>query len=76
MQVNPSFPGEDRARVHQPCEVQSWQGQLRDPGHHLEQFAGDMDRRVINATLYDKLGYNFIRDIAPVAGIIRYPLVM
>jgi tripartite-type tricarboxylate transporter receptor subunit TctC len=30
----------------------------------------------INATLYDKLGFNFIRDIAPVAGIIRYPLVM
>src|SRR5215472_9860940 len=24
----------------------------------------------INATLYDKLNYNFIRDIAPVAGII------
>ena len=23
----------------------------------------------INATLYDKLGFNFIRDIAPVAGI-------
>jgi tripartite-type tricarboxylate transporter receptor subunit TctC len=30
----------------------------------------------INATLYDKLSYNFMRDIAPVAGIIRYPLVM
>jgi tripartite-type tricarboxylate transporter receptor subunit TctC len=30
----------------------------------------------INATLYDKLSFNFIRDIAPVAGIIRYPLVM
>ena len=30
----------------------------------------------INATLYDKLGFNFIRDIAPVAGVIRYPLVM
>jgi tripartite-type tricarboxylate transporter receptor subunit TctC len=30
----------------------------------------------INATLYDKLGFNFIRDIAPVGGIIRYPLVM
>src|SRR6266480_661983 len=29
----------------------------------------------INATLYDKLSFNFIRDIAPVAGIIR-PLVM
>jgi tripartite-type tricarboxylate transporter receptor subunit TctC len=30
----------------------------------------------INATLYDKLTFNFIRDIAPVAGVIRYPLVM
>jgi tripartite-type tricarboxylate transporter receptor subunit TctC len=30
----------------------------------------------INATLYDKLNYNFIRDIAPVAGIIREPNVM
>jgi tripartite-type tricarboxylate transporter receptor subunit TctC len=30
----------------------------------------------INATLYDKLSFNFIRDIAPVAGIIRQPLVM
>src|SRR5262245_61115025 len=29
-----------------------------------------------NATLYDKLKFNFIRDIAPVAGIIRVPLVM
>jgi tripartite-type tricarboxylate transporter receptor subunit TctC len=30
----------------------------------------------INATLYDKLKFNLIRDIAPVAGIIRVPLVM
>jgi tripartite-type tricarboxylate transporter receptor subunit TctC len=30
----------------------------------------------INATLYDKLNFNFIRDIAPVAGIISLPLVM
>src|SRR5947209_14161344 len=30
----------------------------------------------INATLYEKLNFNFIRDIAPVAGIIRVPLVM
>jgi tripartite-type tricarboxylate transporter receptor subunit TctC len=29
-----------------------------------------------NATLYDNLNYNFIRDIAPVAGIIRVPNVM
>src|SRR5262245_5109240 len=30
----------------------------------------------INATFYDKLNYNFIHDIAPVAGIMRAPLVM
>jgi tripartite-type tricarboxylate transporter receptor subunit TctC len=30
----------------------------------------------INATLYDKLSFNFIRDIAPVASISRHPLVM
>jgi len=30
----------------------------------------------INATLYDKLNFNFIRDIAPVAGILRTPNVM
>jgi tripartite-type tricarboxylate transporter receptor subunit TctC len=30
----------------------------------------------INATLYEKLNFNFVRDITPVAGIIRAPLVM
>jgi tripartite-type tricarboxylate transporter receptor subunit TctC len=30
----------------------------------------------INATLYDKLNYNFIRDITPVGSITRGPLVM
>jgi tripartite-type tricarboxylate transporter receptor subunit TctC len=30
----------------------------------------------INAALYEKLNFNFIRDIAPVASIIRTPLVM
>ncbi len=30
----------------------------------------------INATLYEKLNFNFISDIAPVAGIIRFPNVM
>src|SRR5262249_36184279 len=30
----------------------------------------------INATLYDKLNFNFLRDIAPIAGIIRVPNVM
>ncbi len=30
----------------------------------------------INATLYDKLNYNFIRDIVPIASIVHVPLVM
>jgi tripartite-type tricarboxylate transporter receptor subunit TctC len=30
----------------------------------------------INATLYDKLNFNFIRDIAPVAGVLRGPYVL
>ena len=30
----------------------------------------------INVTLYEKLNYNFLHDIAPVAGLIRFPNVM
>ena len=30
----------------------------------------------INATLYEKLSFNFLRDMAPVAGILREPLVI
>ena len=30
----------------------------------------------VNASLYEKLSFNFIRDAAPVAGIIRVPMVM
>src|SRR5205823_5244748 len=30
----------------------------------------------VNATLYAKLSFNFIRDIAPVAGFMRYPNAM
>jgi tripartite-type tricarboxylate transporter receptor subunit TctC len=30
----------------------------------------------INATLYERLSYNFISDISPVAGLVRFPLVM
>ena len=32
--------------------------------------------QAVNATLYEKLNYDFIRDIAPVASIVRQPLVM
>jgi len=30
----------------------------------------------VNATLYEKLNFDFIRDIAPVAGVIQFPNVM
>jgi len=30
----------------------------------------------INATLYEKLNFHFLRDIAPVASLVRYPMVM
>ena len=30
----------------------------------------------VNATLYDKLSFNFINDVAPVAGVVRFPNVM
>jgi hypothetical protein len=30
----------------------------------------------VNATLYDNLGFNFISDLAPVAGVTRFPNVM
>jgi tripartite-type tricarboxylate transporter receptor subunit TctC len=31
---------------------------------------------VINATLYDRLTFNFIRDITPIAGLVRQPSLM
>jgi tripartite-type tricarboxylate transporter receptor subunit TctC len=48
---------------------------VRSPadGHTL-LLAGSFN--AINATLYDKLNFNFVRDIAPVAGILRSTLVM
>jgi tripartite-type tricarboxylate transporter receptor subunit TctC len=42
-------------------------------GHTLLQVAAV---HAINATLYEKLNFNFIRDIAPVATIMRGPFVM
>jgi tripartite-type tricarboxylate transporter receptor subunit TctC len=30
----------------------------------------------VNATLYENLGFNFINDLAPVAGVVRFPNVM
>ncbi len=40
------------------------------------RFSWSVFRTRVNASLYDKLNFNFIRDIAPVAGIVRSTLVM
>jgi tripartite-type tricarboxylate transporter receptor subunit TctC len=42
-------------------------------GYTLLAISGVM---VVNTVLFDKLNFNFIRDIAPVAGTMRAPLVM
>jgi tripartite-type tricarboxylate transporter receptor subunit TctC len=42
-------------------------------GYTLLAFGAE---ETVNATLYDNLNFNFIRDIAPVAGIIRTPDAM
>jgi tripartite-type tricarboxylate transporter receptor subunit TctC len=44
------------------------------PDGYTLLFCGSPD--TFNATLYDNLTFNFIRDIAPVAGIARGPLVL
>jgi tripartite-type tricarboxylate transporter receptor subunit TctC len=44
------------------------------PDGHTLLMTGVSD--AANATLHDKLNFNFLRDIAPVAAIIRQPLVM
>ena len=44
------------------------------PDGYTLLFCGSPD--TYNATLYDNLSFNFIRDIAPVAGVARGPLVL
>ena len=46
---------------------------VRAPAGRLHAASGHVTSNAINATLYEKLNFNFIRDIAPVAGIIRVP---
>jgi tripartite-type tricarboxylate transporter receptor subunit TctC len=48
---------------------------LRSPPDGYTLLLGDSPA-AINATLYDKLSFNFIRDIAPIGAIVSVPLVM
>ena len=48
---------------------------MRAPADGYTMLLAD-SANTINTTLYEKLNFNFIRDIAPVAGIIRAPFVM
>jgi tripartite-type tricarboxylate transporter receptor subunit TctC len=70
-------------RLGQPFTVENRPGSannlateavVRAPGDGYTLLLAD-SANVINATLYDKLNFNFIRDIAPVASIMAVPLV-
>jgi tripartite-type tricarboxylate transporter receptor subunit TctC len=71
-------------RLGQPFVIENRPGAGTNIGAELvANAAGDgytlllaSTAQAINATLYDKLNFNFIHDFAPVAGVIRTPLVM
>lgn len=71
-------------QLHQPFVVENRPGAgtniateavLRAPADGYTLLLGGATN-AINATLYDKLGFDFVRDAAPVAGVSRFPNVM
>jgi tripartite-type tricarboxylate transporter receptor subunit TctC len=71
-------------RLHQPFIVENRPGAstniaaeaaIRAPADGYTLFLGGATN-AINATLYEKLNFNFIADTAPITGIIRFPNVM
>ena len=71
-------------QLHQPVIVENRHGAssniateaaIRAPADGYTLLLGGTVN-AINATLYEKLGFNFIRDVAPVSGVVRFPNVM
>jgi len=71
-------------RLGQPVVIENRPGAASNLGTEAEVRATPdgytillaVTSQAINATLYENLNYNFMRDIAPVAGIMRVPHVM
>jgi tripartite-type tricarboxylate transporter receptor subunit TctC len=71
-------------RLGQPCVVENRPGAASNIATEaVVRGAADgytlliiTSANTINATLYDKLNYNFIRDTVPIAGFIRVPQVL
>ena len=71
-------------QLHQPVIVENRPGAssnlateaaIRAPADGYTLLLGGAVNAV-NATLYDNLSFNFISDLAPVAGVVRFPNVM
>jgi tripartite-type tricarboxylate transporter receptor subunit TctC len=71
-------------QLHQPVIVENRPGAssnlateavIRAPADGYTLLLGGAVNAV-NATLYEKLSFNFISDLAPVAGVVRFPNVM
>jgi tripartite-type tricarboxylate transporter receptor subunit TctC len=72
------------ARLGQPFEVENRLGAgtniateavVRAPADGYTLLLANT-ANAINATLYDRLNFNFVRDITPVAGVVSVPIVM
>src|SRR5260221_262980 len=72
------------ARLGQPFEVENRLGAgtniateavVRAPADGYTLLLANT-ANAINATLYDRLNFNFVRDITPVAGVVSIPIVM
>jgi tripartite-type tricarboxylate transporter receptor subunit TctC len=72
--------GPSRSTIHSResigCGQQSCDGGGRSCAKRRIYAAADEYGHTVNTTLYDNLNFNFIRDVAPVANIIRTPLTM